>query len=174
MGLPQYIDKFEQHEVTEAEIPYLKESHLVEMGIVNVGDRLRILDFTSSFLRGLRNQKRQKTILNFKDWYLFPCWQVFAPQYRVTESAIEVRTPKPCMCKTETDNVDITSIQDMRKTTWCCCLGYIYIATNDPSMQFINMRLSTERSRTVYGVIKNLWEEDQLKMGRRGHQADAI
>jgi hypothetical protein len=59
---------FVEHEVTAAEVAHLKEAHLIDMGISSVGDRLRIIQSTTGFLRGERNRRRQKDIVQFAGW----------------------------------------------------------------------------------------------------------
>jgi hypothetical protein len=68
LGLSHLEPVFAEHEVGPNEIAHLKENHLIDMGVTNIGDRLRIIESTQAFLRGERNRRRQKDILVFSGW----------------------------------------------------------------------------------------------------------
>lgn len=164
LGLSYLEPLFTEHEVTPNEIAHLKEEHLIDMGITNVGDRVRIVESTRAFLRGERNRARQSTILRFTGWKLLPCFHWYAPHYYLSESAIVIRKNVCCTCSTIVDNVDISSISDLQLVTGCC-FAWVIIDTNDPSVQggTIKVMLTIDDANKVHGTIKNLWEEDQLK-----------
>ena len=172
LGLEHLEGKFAEHEITSAEIAYLKEAHLLDMGITSVGDRLRIIESTKAFLRGERNRTRQSTIIRFTGWKLLPCFHWYAPHYYLSESAIVIRKAECCTCSTSVDNVDISSITDLQLVTGCC-FAWVYIDTKDPSVKGgkIKVMLTIKDATKVHGTVKNLWEEDQLKMGLRGGAA---
>lgn len=157
---------FQAHAITAEEIPHLKDEHLKEMGISSVGDRLKILDAVSYYLRGVRNAKRHEPLLKFKGWVLFPCFDFFATEYTISEAAIQIRDPQPLLCRTIIDNVDVTSIIDVKVSEWLGTLGYITVLTTDVTSPTIKIRLSVANSRKVFGLIRRVWEADQLKMGK--------
>merc|ERR1711916_334628 len=103
---------------------------------------------------------RQKPIRIFKGWELFPCFKIYAPEYLISESAIEVTKPYPFCCRRDIDNIDITAIRDIKLSAWCGLLGYVYIYTSDRSTRGgkIRIRLSKKRADEIYGLIKNLWQ----------------
>ncbi len=165
IGLGHYAKLFEDNKITPSEISLLTESQLIEMGISVVGDRLAILEATQTFLRGLRNEERNNLVLApFKDWRPMRLCGIFERKYTVTEAAIIIDDPNPCACRTNRDNVDVTSIVDIQMTQGCL-LTRVKVITKDPSMPEFTIRLGHRKGRQVYGTIKNLWEEDQLKMG---------
>jgi len=64
--------------------------------------------------------------------------------------------------------VDLTTIKDMTLDLGLIW-GYVYVQTSDPSVKdgAIRMKLTRGRARLVHQTIKNLWEEDQLKLGKK-------
>ena len=44
-------------------------------------------------------------------------------------------------------------------------LGYIEVLSTDRRMPRLIIKLRLHQAREVFVVLKNLWEEDQLKMG---------
>jgi hypothetical protein len=175
LELEEHYMKFVHHQVTPNEIAFIKEHHLIDMGITAVGDRLRIIDSVETFLRGERNKSRQAIVMRFQNWHCCPCLGCFYPTYTVTESAIIINKPNPfCVCNRLIDNVDITSIQDLSLTVGVV-FGTVIVATSDPSVRGgkIKMKLEKTFAKRVHGTIKNLWEEDQLKLGKKGkHDED--
>lgn len=135
------------------------------MGISSVGDRLKIIDAVAFYLRGIRNAKRHEPLIKFKGWVLFPCLDFFATEYTISEAAIEIRDPQPLLCRTIIDNVDVTSIIDLKVTEWLGFLGYITVITTDVTSPKIHIRLSKPNARKVFGLIRRVWEADQIRMG---------
>ena len=74
--------------MTANEVAYLTENHLLDMGVTSVGDRVRIIESTSAFLRGERNRKRNRDIIKFSGFTFFPCTKWVAPYYHVSESYV--------------------------------------------------------------------------------------
>lgn len=114
LGVPQYAQNFREHEVGPQEIPYITEQHLLDMGITSVGDRLRIVDSVQAFLRAQRNRDRRLVIMSFNDWHLLPCMEICIPRYEISEGSIVIRRPSPCICCTFVDNVDISTVTDVK------------------------------------------------------------
>lgn len=174
LGLGQYGENFSEHAVTGEDMPFLQDYQLLEMGVISVGDRIRILAATERFMRSLKNEQRNKVIMKFKDWYPISLCSVYERAYEVSESAIEVKDPQPCRCRKVLDHVDITSITDIRLEVGCF-FTFVIVKTSDASYKekggFIKMRLRHNRARRVHGTLKNLWEEDQQRLGLRGEDA---
>jgi len=169
LGLSHLEKTFQEHEVTSNEIAHVKEHHLIDMGVTSVGDRLRIVESTQAFLRGERNRRRQKDILVFSGWTLFPCTKWVAPHYHISESAIIVREWHPFRCSTSVNNVDISSVTDVALSTGCC-FAWLVIDTKDPSVVGgkLKVMVTLSAAKRIHTVVKNLVEEDELKMGLRG------
>ena len=84
LGLESLESKFIEHEVTWKEIGFLTEKHLIDMGVTNVGDRLRIIESTRAFLRGERNRTRNRDTFMFQGRTWFPCFKGLAPVVHVS------------------------------------------------------------------------------------------
>ena len=112
-------------------------------------------------------------MLEVQDWHLFPWSVFFLTTYRVSEAAIEIRTPTPCPCCVNIDSVDITSIRDVEIDVGCC-LASVTVFTMDPTVRGgrFRMLLDIPTAKRVHATVRNLWEEDQLRMGRKAEREE--
>jgi hypothetical protein len=70
-------------------------------------------------------------------------------------------------CGYEMDIIDVTTIIDVNMKEFMGFLGYIEVLSTDKSIPKLIICLRLHQAREAFLVIKNLWEEDQLKMGYR-------
>ena len=170
LGLAELRPAFAQHDVGPEEVPFLTEQHLEEMGVRRVGDRLRIMESVNAYARAEVNKERRKVLVTFQDWHAFPCSSWFIPTYSVSEFALIVRTPTPCVCCcVREDDVDLTTLRDV-KLELGCFLGYVTVLTADPSIADgrLTMVLTKSKARRVFTRLRNLWEDVEYKLGTRG------
>jgi len=169
LGLGELRGAFARHDVGPEEVPFLTEAHLEEMG-VRVGDRLRLLESVRSFARTETNRERRRVIATFQDWHLLPCTAWFIPTYKLSEFAVMVRTPTPCVCCcVREDDVDLAMVRDVELELGCC-LGYVKLVTADPALPHgdLRMRLTKGRARRVFSLLKSLTQDVEYKLGTRG------
>lgn len=94
--LGQYAPLFQKHNVSGAEVPFLSDAHLKQIGVTKVGHRIRLLKACRNFKRTLKNWERNETIFHCQNWHLRPKACVFFPtKYRLTPAAIVVYDPEP-------------------------------------------------------------------------------
>jgi len=94
--LPQYATVFQAHNVSGAEVPFLTDAHLKQIGVNKVGHRIRLLKACKNFKRTLKNWERNSTVFECQNWHLRPRACVFFPtKFRFTPAAIVVYNPEP-------------------------------------------------------------------------------
>lgn len=71
----------------------------------------------------------------------------------------------PKCCATDVDNVDMSSIQDLNLRLGCL-RGWIDFITDDPTAPNFSIVFSRENAEKSFVAIKNLWEEDQIRLAR--------
>lgn len=168
VGFPQYIDSFVGNNIGGGEIAFLKDQHLKEIGITKVGHRVKLLLVAAKFRRALKNYNRNVAIVDeFKEWYPLSCLTCWKRQFKITPAAIIVTTPKPTRCGKDVDNIDMSSILDINRIIGCC-FTYVEILTKDHHHPRISVRVTHKFGNKLFMAIKNLWEEDQMRIGVRG------
>ena len=193
MGLSEHTKKFHEHEITGKDMPFLTEARalafvapatrarsfrfankgaqpspdLKDMGIDSVGDRLKIVQMTEAYLRGLRNRQRQKNLDVVHSFTFMPVPLALKSKYQITESAVVVRTPRPFICSVDVDNVDISSIQEIKLEAGAF-FSSLTISTSDPSVMRkggkLRLCLTNIKGAAVHKLLKNLWDADKKKM----------
>jgi len=63
------------------------------------------------------------------------------------------------------DIVDVTTIIDINMTEFMGFLGYVEVLSTDKRLPRLVIRLRLKPAREAFMILKNLWEEDQLRMG---------
>jgi hypothetical protein len=111
-GLAQYATLFQAQNVSGAEVPYLSDENLKQLGISKVGHRIKLLNSAKNFKRTLQNWQRNETIFECQNWHLRPRACVFFPtKYRLTPAAIVVYNPQPSQCGYDMDQIDVTTVR---------------------------------------------------------------
>jgi hypothetical protein len=185
-GFEQYEANFRKANVGPGEIPLLEDAHLKELGIVKVAHRIRMIQVTKGFRRALKNFERSQAILDLTSWYWRP--MCYPRTFKITMAAIVVNDPQPFSCGYTQEQIDISSITDINMVEWanflgsvgalgrprltrcsCCAaaVSYIYIVSKDPKLPLLRIRLGLHQAIDTFHVLKNLWEEDQLRIGKR-------
>jgi hypothetical protein len=168
-GFDMYIENFRLANITPSEIPYIDDKHLKEIGVTLVGHRIRLLGALKKFKRALKNVQRNEAQMHLRNWTLRPTCCVFFPRtFDLTTSAIIVHIPHPFECKMVTEQVDISDLLDINMREWFGFLGYIDIKSKDLRLPDITIKLRLPLARETFVALKNLWEEDQMRLGFRG------
>jgi len=153
--------------------PLLLDSRLsyVDMGINEIGDRLKILQQVEAYLRGMRNRQRQADILVFRNWTLSPFASWTSSSVHISESAIVVHTPHPLLCSVDVDNIDISSVLDLSMDAGMF-RSVVKVRTSDPSWGrkggVLKFFLPNDQATKVLKTLRALVLEDQKKLGRTG------
>ena len=63
------------------------------------------------------------------------------------------------------DLIDVTSIIDVNMAEFFGFLGYVEILSTDKRLPRIVIKLRLHKAREAFKILKNLWEEDQLRVG---------
>jgi hypothetical protein len=125
-GLGEYAPNFEKMNISGAEVPYLADRHLKEMGIAKVGPRIRILKACKNFKRTLKNWERNEVVIDVMNWHLRPRSLVFFPtRYKFTPAAIIVHDPRPLECGYVIDRIDVSTIIDINMMEFMGFLGFV-------------------------------------------------
>lgn len=94
--MEQYAPLFEKQNISGAEVPFLTDDHLKQIGITKVGHRIRLQKSARAFKRTLKNWERNETVFECQNWHLRPKACVFFPtKFRLTPAAIVVYDPEP-------------------------------------------------------------------------------
>lgn len=152
--------------MTVAELAFLSEAHLLDMGVTRIGDRVKILNACKQFTRKERTKARQRVVLKAKMFTWTPCGAWFAPTFAVTHSSLTIRTWTWWKCLVEVDNVDLMQCRDL-KLVRGCCFSTVVVQTNDAGSDDgrYEILLTHHEATKFHQTLKNLWEEHQLLSG---------
>lgn len=165
-GFPQYVEAFRHGRVTATEIPHLEDRHLKELGVAKVGHRIKLLQGMKKFRRALRNFERNDVLLHVREWYWRPRFLVWFPTYYdITPSALILHVQYPLRCAVVDEVVDLSSIVDINLTELVGFLGYVDIEARDTVHPRLRLRLRLHKARYLFSILRNAWEEDQLRVG---------
>ena len=65
--LSQYAPLFQSNNISGAEVPFLKDEHLKQIGVEKVGHRIKLLIACKQFKRTLQNWERNETIIECRN-----------------------------------------------------------------------------------------------------------
>ncbi|CAB9531125.1 expressed unknown protein [Seminavis robusta] len=161
----------------------LKESDLKDMGISNVGDRLRIMQEIEKIEKAYEQKKREQVVWEGKEVLFFNWWDRAlstccgcfpedASTYKLTGAHLVIKTVNPLRCgpirccfgtKYTIDNVDLSNVTDVDvkgvPPSCCqqCCCGatqeHVFVKTNAEATKVL--KLTKEEGSSVSRKILN-------------------
>jgi len=164
-GLDQHVAAFKKAHVGPSELSLLTDAHLKEMGIAKVAHRIRLLNSCKTYKYSLPLFAQNHSVITMTQWYWRPV--VFARRYKVTMSAIEIDEPDTLTCTYRQESVNISQITDVNMREWLNHLGIIIVETTNPRFLRLRITLKLDAAVDTFNVIRNLWEEDQERTGKR-------
>ena len=187
LGFSYCSEVFMEQRVTGSVLLSLTDSHLKELGVMLLGDRIMFLDYISILQKKKRQQERSATLWegttpHLSCAYSDNCCQclfryicrccVAKVHWRVTPQGLRYTSyPAPCklLGKIERDFIDFRFLKDLEVRTepgfLCCCRGHslvIYADDADSVKDGEPCRIQHPEALRAEEAIRNAWAEARL------------
>ena len=187
LGFGYCSEVFIENRITGPVLLSLTDSHLKELGVMLLGDRIMFLEYATILHKKKRQQERSATLWegttpHLSCAYSDNCFQclfryicrccVAKVHWRVTPQGLRYTSyPAPCklLGKTERDFIDFRFLKDMEVRSspgfLCCCRGHslvIYADDADSNKDGEPTRIQHPEALRVEEAIRNAWAEARL------------